>query len=235
MPKVICEWGSAGIDAWKASASVFIIVDVLSFSTAVSVSVERGATVIPFAYGDEAAAAAEAARRGAILAKPRTAGGGQFSLSPVSLKRLAPGSRLLLPSPNGSRLSVATDGVATICGCLRNARAVAETASGIAGNGMIAVIPAGERWPDQTLRPAIEDWLGAGAIIEALAGESNAEAELAADAFKAVNTRLANVVRDSMSGRELSEKGYEEDVDVALEIGTSAVVPIMREGIYEIA
>lgn len=135
MAKLICEWGLAGIEAWRGSAAVFVIVDVLSFSTAVSVTVERGAAVIPFRYGDAAAAAAEAARRRAMVAAPRQAGGGQLSLSPVSLRQIAPGTRLLLPSPNGSRLSLATGDGPTLCGCLRNARAVARTAVGIAGGG----------------------------------------------------------------------------------------------------
>lgn len=235
MPTIICEWGSAGIEAWKDSASVFIIVDVLSFSTAVSVSVERGATVIPFPYGDAGSAAAEAARQNAVAASLRSPGGGQLSLSPVSLKRIRPRSRLLLPSPNGSRLSLATGGIQTIAGCLRNAGTVAQFAESIAGDGIIAVIAAGEKWPDQSLRPAIEDWLGAGAIIDACNGKTNAEAELAAAAYRAAKARLADIVRDSRSGRELANWGYSEDVEVALELGLSDVVPIMRSGAYEAA
>jgi 2-phosphosulfolactate phosphatase len=50
--KVVCEWGLQGIQAWAATASAFVIVDVLSFSTAVGVAVERGARIIPFPYGD---------------------------------------------------------------------------------------------------------------------------------------------------------------------------------------
>lgn len=235
MPKIICEWGLPGIEAWKAAADVFVIVDVLSFSTAVSVAVERGATVFPFPCGDAEAATAEAARHVAVAASPRHAGGGQFSLSPVSLKQIEPGSRLLLPSPNGSRLSLNTGDTPTICGCLRNARSVGEAANGLAGDGTIVVIPAGERWPDQTLRPAIEDWLGAGAIIEAMDGILGAEAELAVEAHRTVRSRLPRIIRDSRSGRELSVWGYAEDVEVALEADVTDVVPLMREGAYRAA
>lgn len=235
MSRIVCEWGLAGIEAWKASASVFVIVDVLSFSTAVSVSVERRATVIPFPYGDAAAAATEAARQRATAASPRSVGGGQLSLSPVSLKQIVSGSRLLLPSPNGSRLSLTTGDIPTISGCLRNARAVAQMADCIAGDGTVAIIAAGESWPDQTLRPAIEDWLGAGAIIAASSGKANAEAELAAKAYVAVEANLADVVRESRSGRELTGWGYGEDVEVALEVDSTNVVPIMRNGAYEAA
>lgn len=235
MSKVVCEWGLAGIEAWKACASVFVIVDVLSFSTSVSVCVEKGATVIPFPYGDAAAAEAEAARQGAKCALPRSAGGGQLSLSPVSLRQIMSGSRLLLPSPNGSRLSLATRGIPTISGCLRNARAVAQLAESIARDGTIAIIAAGERWPDQTLRPAIEDWLGAGAIIAALTRSKNAEADLAAKAYSAAEPFLADLLRNSRSGRELTSWGFREDVEVALEVDSTPVVPVMRNGAYEAA
>ena len=124
MPEIVCEWGLQGIEAWRDAASVFVIVDVLSFSTAVNVATERGAAIIPFPYGDTAAAIAEADRQSAIVAMPRSAGGGQLSLSPASLRRVEAGSRIVLPSPNGSRLSLATGGVPTISGCLRNAQAV---------------------------------------------------------------------------------------------------------------
>lgn len=232
MAKVVCEWGYAGIEAWLPRASVFIIVDVLSFSTAVSVAVERGATVLPFPFGDAEAAQAEAARRGAVAAAPKRALGGQLSLSPTSLRSLTAGARVLLPSPNGSRLSLETKGTPTICGCLRNAAAVAKAARAMAGEGIVAVIPAGERWQDQSLRPAIEDWLGAGAIIRALGGEPSSEATLASLAFTAAMPCLDLIVRESISGRELVDRGFEADVDLALEIESAMAVPVLRNREY---
>ena len=235
MSAIACEWGLAGIEAWRRYASVFVIVDVLSFSTAVSVAIEQGAAVLPFPYGDQAAAAQEAARRGALVAYPRAAGGGQLSLSPVSLMGLDAGARVLLPSPNGARLSLATGDVTTLCGCLRNAAAAARLAAEIAGDGTVVVIAAGERWPDGTMRPAIEDWLGAGAVIAACRGEANAEAGLAADAYRMVQGRLTEVVRDSRSGRELIGWNYGADVDLAVEVDATALVPMMRDGAYKAA
>ena len=232
-PTIICEWGLEGIAAHRAVASVFVIVDVLSFSTAVSVAIERGATVVPFPYGDPAAAAAEAARLGAVAASPRAAGGRQLSLSPLSLRRLEPATRILLPSPNGSRLSLATGDTPTIAGCLRNATAVARRAKEIAGDGVIGVIPAGERWADQSLRPAIEDWLGAGAIICTLDGKRTAEAELAAQTYLAVKEHVPELIRESRSGRELIDGGYCGDVEVALEAEATRTVPVMQCGEYQ--
>jgi 2-phosphosulfolactate phosphatase len=231
MRHVVCEWGLAGVEAWRERAAAFVIVDVLSFSTAVSVAVERKAVILPFPFGDPEAAQAEAARRNAIAAAPKRAGS-QLSLSPASLRDIAPGTRLLLPSPNGSRLSLATGDVPTFCGALRNARAVAQAARGIAGDGLMAIIAGGECWPDGSLRPAIEDWLGAGAIIQALGGTENAEAKLARQAFEAADDGLGALIRDSLSGRELIERGFEVDVEIALELNAGDVTPRLMDGAY---
>lgn len=232
MVQVVCEWGLAGVEAWTSKAAAFVIVDVLSFSTAVSVAVDRAASVIPFPFGDPEAAAAEAQARDAILASPKRALGGQLSLSPSSLRSVSPGARVLLPSPNGSRLSLATGAVPTYCGSLRNAAAVAKAARAAAGEGVVVVIAAGERWPDQSLRPAIEDWLGAGAIIEALEGLESSEATLARASYAAMGRGLGSLVPESISGRELIDRGFGADVEVALGVQSSNVVPVLIEGEY---
>jgi 2-phosphosulfolactate phosphatase len=128
MAEALCEWGLAGIEALHARVGVLIIVDVLSFSTAVEIAVARGASVYPFAFDDERGAQAAALRLSAVLARPRRAAAGGFSLSPASLTGIASGTKLMLPSPNGSRLSVAAGNtpkrLPVMTGCLRNASAV---------------------------------------------------------------------------------------------------------------
>lgn len=227
-----CEWAREGIEALRAQVSVMVIVDVLSFSTAVDIAVGRGAVIYPFPLGDHEAAKTAAEKVGAMVAAPKRAAGGQFSLSPASLRELNPGDRLLLPSPNGSRLSLACGDTPVLAGCLRNAKAVAAKARELAGRGDIGLIPAGERWPGDTLRPAIEDLIGAGAIIEALEGEMIAEARVARDAWRSAQSDLDVLVRDCLSGRELIERGFEIDVTLALERDASAVAPVLREGAY---
>lgn len=235
MTDIICDWDLSGVEAWRGRAAVFVIVDVLSFSTAVSVAVDRGACVLPFPFDDTRAVQAEAARRGAIAAAPRRACGGGFSLSPASLSALPAGARLLLPSPNGSRLSLETGGTPTLCGCLRNATAGARAAVDLAGGGTIAVIAAGEHWPNGAFRPAIEDWLGAGAVIAAAACDELAEATLARTAFQAAGADVSALIRGSMSGRELIDGGFAADVDIALERDTSPRAPLLSDAGYRAA
>jgi hypothetical protein len=142
---------------------VVIVVDVLSFCTSVDIAVGRGAAVLPQRWGDRAAAVSEATALGALSAGPRSGAGP--SLRPSSLLELSAGTRLALASPNGGTLcAIAADrGAAVFAGCLRNASAVAAAAErASAAGGSIGLVPAGERWPDGTLRVAAEDLIGAG-------------------------------------------------------------------------
>lgn len=225
----------AGVETLREQVSVLVIVDVLSFSTAVNVAVSQGAVIYPFPYGDLGAAQVAADQVGALLAKPRQAGGGQLSLSPASLCTIPNGTKLMLPSPNGSRLSLAGGGKPVVAGCLRNAAAAARLARKLAGNGLIGVIPAGERWPDGSLRPAIEDLLAAGAIVQHLDMPSSPEAQVARNAFRSASDELALLVHGSVSGQELASRGYVSDVDVALELGVSDCAPLLSEGAYRAA
>jgi len=185
---VRCEWGAHGITAIGPDSDGIVIVDVLSFSTCVDIAVGNGALVYPYRSHDQAAEQF-AATRHALLAHARQRDTVGYSLSPASLRAIPAGTRLVLPSPNGSTLSQATGAIPTIAGCLRNARAVANLAQTIGRR--ISVIPAGEGWPDGSLRPAIEDWLGAGAIIAHLSGARSPEAELACHAFLHAQPELA--------------------------------------------
>ncbi|HEU5090027.1 MAG TPA: hypothetical protein VFT99_21375, partial [Roseiflexaceae bacterium] len=97
---VRCEWGLHGIGALAGACDVFVIVDVLSFSTCVDIAVARGAWVYPWRWQNETAAQF-AASVGAVLAGRRSHGQAGYSLSPASLQTIAPATRLVLPSPNG--------------------------------------------------------------------------------------------------------------------------------------
>jgi 2-phosphosulfolactate phosphatase len=232
LASVTSEWGMAGVKAQRERVSVIVIVDVLSFSTAVDVALSRGAVVYPFPYGEGHTAQEAADRVGAVLAQPRRTLGGQFSLSPVSLATVPEGMKLMLPSPNGSRLSLACGDTPVLTGCLRNATAVARAARQIAGDGDIGVVPAGELWPDGTLRPAIEDLLGAGAIISHLDLPCSPEAQVARDAYRAAGSEIASLIRSSVSGRELVSGGFPQDVEIAVAENISSIAPMLTDGAY---
>lgn len=226
-----CEWGAAGIAGLAPLADVVIIVDVLSFSTCIDVAVGRGAEVYPFASGGEALDD-YATQIGAIVASHNRGDTGRYTLSPASLAPIPPGTRLVLPSPNGSTLSLATGGKVTFAGCLRNARAVAHAA--LSHGSSILVVPAGERWRDGTLRPAIEDLIGAGAIISYLSQHypASAEALVALNAFESSRDQLHQTLTNCSSGRELVERGFPQDVALAADLNCSDCAPHLSAGAY---
>jgi 2-phosphosulfolactate phosphatase len=93
------------------------------------------------------------------------------------------------------------------------------------------VVAAGERWPDDTLRPAVEDLWGAGAVLALLPPDDlSPEARVAVDAFRAVESRLADAVDGCASGLELTAATFGEDVEVAAELDVSDVVPVLSDG-----
>ena len=229
---VDCQWGMHGLRA-VANGNVVVIVDVLSFSTAATVAVGRGAAILPCEWSDERAAALAAAERAEVASKR---GSGRFSLAPASLKRVPAGLRLVLPSPNGSTLAYAArelNAASIVVGCFRNAAAVARWASSQKHD--IAVIAAGERWQDGTIRFAIEDWLGAGAIISRLTGNRSAEAEAAAAGFERLRHSLHSILASCPSGRELIEAGYPDDIDIASELDAERTVPLLDRNAFTLA
>ena len=153
----------------------------LSFSTSVDIALGRGVVVFPYRWHN----GTEFEFAESVDAEVADRTGEGFSLRPSSLEQAPAGLRLVLPSPNGSALTFGASEAGasrTMVGCLRDARAVAAA---LDDAGSVTVIAAGERWNGTTgpLRPAIEDLLGAGAIIEALGRRSvSPEARIAAAA-----------------------------------------------------
>lgn len=214
------EWGEP---AAKQGSDAVVIVDVLSFSTSCNLGVERGMAVYPFPTGDGAAAFGRAT--GVPVARRRSEGSGFFSLSPASFRTSAPVERLILPSPNGSRLSTMANAATVLAGCLRNAGAVARHLMHLDKD--VVIVAAGEQWSDGTMRFAVEDYLGAGAIVSFLDGEKSAEAQAGEQLFRSVHRRLGALLADSKSGRELADIGFEADVGIAAELNVSDAVPML--------
>lgn len=227
------EWGATGAAAIADGAEVAVVVDVLSFTTTLTVAVDAGMTVYPFAWKDERAEA-YAAERDAVLARGRSLREG-VSLSPVSVRAAVDVERLVLPSPNGSSISfaLAESGARVVGASLRNATAVARHVADVQS---IAVVAAGERWPDGSLRPAVEDLWGAGAVLAGLVDmgrdDLSPEARAAAQAFRAVAPDLAEQLRGCVSGRELVDGGFGADVEIALELDASDAVPVLLDGAF---
>lgn len=233
------EWGPTGAAAVGFGADVAVVVDVLSFTTTLAVAVARGMTVYPYPWRDDRAAA-YAAEREAVLAVGRlealeAPAGAGISLSPAAMASAAGVDRIVLPSPNGSSIAfgLADSGAVVVGACLRNAATVARwLAPRVADGSVVAVVAAGERWPDGSLRPAVEDLWGAGAVLASLSalgvGALSPEAQHAVTAFRAVEPAIAEALLACASGQELVADGFADDVLMAAEVDVSSVVPVLR-------
>ena len=233
------EWGLAGAAELGRFCSVLVVVDVLSFTTALDVAVGRGVRVHPFPWNGQASAYAE--RIGAAVAVRRNelSADRPYSLSPSSLLRAPAVKDLVLPSPNGASICAAAGaaGVPVVAACVRNARAVTRwlVESGYGSKQRpVGVIAAGERWPDGTLRPCVEDLLGAALILDGLTrqpGGLSVEAAVALASLASVRDVTA-AVRGCVSGRQLVARGFGDDVDIAVAENVSSTVPVMRSGVF---
>ncbi|HEX8847255.1 MAG TPA: 2-phosphosulfolactate phosphatase [Pyrinomonadaceae bacterium] len=223
-----CEWGEQGVRRLAPTSDVLIIIDVLSFSTSLEIAASRGASVFPYRWKDETAHAFASSVHAEVADRDNPYG---FSLSPTSLLKLPTGARLVLPSPNGSTLSLSAGSTPTLAGCLRNCRAVAESA--LRKGRRVALAPAGERWEDGTLRPCLEDLIGAGAIIRFLTGRLSPEAASALAVFEDARPTLFERLKRCGSGKEKLERNEENDIRLAAELDVSSSVPVLLGGAFQ--
>jgi 2-phosphosulfolactate phosphatase len=249
------EWGLTGARsvvsyaAQRGSAVVAVVVDVLSFTTCVSVALDVGNVVHPYRWRDDGAA--QLARRvGGTVAVSRDVAvrEGGISLSPKSIREAGAVGPIVLPSPNGSTITAALDelGVTVVAAGMRNRAAVGAwlgrwLRSVRGAVPAIAFVPAGELWPDGSLRPAAEDLWGAGSVAAVLVEQLDhqagplllsPEARIAVDAWTGVRDRLTEALTACASGRELVEQGYSDDVAIAAELDASTVVPVLTNGAF---
>jgi 2-phosphosulfolactate phosphatase len=247
------DWGAAGARAANGPAGsgggaraangpagALVVVDVLSFSTAVTIAAGRGTAVYPHPWPspDVESFATEHDAVWAVRRREVT-GSHPWSLSPAHLVAAPAPGRLVLPSPNGSAIAAASTGC-VLAGCLRNATAVARW---LEEHGFgtrerpVTVIAAGERWPGGELRPALEDLMGAAAIIAAFGAQRvrSPEASVTEAVWAAHHDHAAELLLESFSGRELAGHGFTDDVTLAAEHDAQRSVPLLTGGAFQAA
>lgn len=220
------EWGAAGLAA-LAPAEIVVVVDVLRFSTTVTDALEANSEA-PRGDGVEGGA-----RVGAAADVPLDASAHAVSLNGAAVAAAA-----------------ASTGGVVMLGCLRNASAVARAVLAEqerrGARTSVAIIAAGEltgsavrqtRGSDGVaLRFAVEDHLGAGAIIDALGAlgidHTSPEAAAAGEAFRGLRGALRHLLTASGSGQELLDRGMRDEVLAAAEVDAASVVPVLRDGVF---
>ena len=146
-------------------------------------------------------------------------------------------------SLNGAAIAAAAaeTGAVVMLGCLRNASAVADAVlaeqrrRGVRTS--IAVIAGGElpvRGGSEGPRFAVEDQLGAGAIVDALGrlgvDHTSPEAAAACESFRGLRGAVRHLLTASGSGQELLDRGMRDEVLNAAAVDAASVVPVLRDG-----
>lgn len=148
-------------------------------------------------------------------------------------------------SINGAAVAeaAARSGALVLVGGLRNASAVAAAVLAEqelrGARTSVALIAAGERTGSETgsgLRFAVEDQLGAGAVVDALGARgidhTSPDAAVAAESFRALRRAVTHLLTASGSGLELIARGERDDVLAAAALDAASVVPVLRDGVF---
>jgi 2-phosphosulfolactate phosphatase len=244
-PRVQFDWGRRGAQAAAERGDILVVVDTLRFSTAAATAVHHGAVIYPCPI-DEALVTALARRVGGEVALHRhttftpPSTPARFSLSPRTYLVVEPGTRVVLPSPNGATCcQYGPRTPALFVGALVNAHAVAGAVAHLLTTTQqqlnVIVLACGERWQipaeEGVLRFALEDYLGAGAVLvalEALPFPQTVEAQACGATFRALREQLEATLWECESGQELRTKGLGEDVRHAAQLNIYNTAPVLR-------
>ncbi len=131
-------------------------------------------------------------------------------------------------------VTAAAGGATVLVGGIRNASAVARAVQSIQERRQertsVALIAAGERDSSNDVRFAVEDHLGAGAIIAAMTDlgidHTSPDAAVAAEGFRALRRALGHLVSASGSAREATDA---EGVAAASRLDAESAVPVLRD------
>lgn len=196
--QVRLEWGIEGLSR-LAPADIVVVVDVLRFSSTVTLRLEQGEVT-------------------ALDASAHA-----ISINGAAVAGVAAGASAIV-----------------LLGCLRNAAAVAAAVLAVqrerGERTSVAVIAAGEKDATGSVRFAVEDLLGAGAMIAALGDlgidHCAPDAAVAGEGFRALRGAVKHLLSASGSGRELAERGLASDVATAAAQDAATVVPVLRDGVF---
>lgn len=208
-------------EAAQAGVTV-VVVDAFRASTTIAVLVRKGASVIPIASIEEAAAYAGADYRIGERGGAKVIGF-DFGNSPTEVENseLIPSATVVLSTTNCTRVVEAARGApAILTGAFVNAHAVAdELATGDYGARVAAI---GCGWEGHR---ASEDESAAGAILKRLRDRGAELDERAQRVVSLYDVHPEKSLRNNSAARRLKRLGYDKDLDFCLAENTVPVSP----------
>ena len=225
--RVRFDWGWRGAQEVAARGDVVVIVDVLRFSTMVASATSRGIGIVPVSDADDV----ETVQRehNAVVI--------EGALAPLRYETIPSGTRVIVRSPNGATcVRMSKDAPEVVIGAIVNAPAIGvHLREALSRKQKVTIIACGERWADSSedgaLRFALEDYLGAGAILCQIDEDLSPEAQVCAAAFRAQRHQILQLLLTCGSGLELLARNDQASVELAASLGRYEVVPILKNGI----
>lgn len=233
------DWGRRGSSRAAERGDILVIVDVLSFSSLVATALQSGVLIYPCKQSDDPAEKAKQIEGEAAVRRAEVPEKGRFSLSPLTYLNVKSDTKVVVASPNGATCcQFARQAPHIFVAGLLNAKAVAGAVSNLMQNSdnSVTVIACGERekGPDDDgpIRWAVEDYLGAGAVLYYLTAEKSPDAIVCENAFLSCRDRIGDIHWKCPSGIELREIGFGQDVKHSARLNIYDCIPELREDFF---
>ncbi len=165
-----------------------------------------------------------------------------LGLTADALSAAATGRSAALPSTGAGIVAkaAADAGALVLLGGIRNAAAVAAHVLDVqrarGARTSIAVVPVGADPDADAPRFAVDDLLGAGAVVAALGDlgidHASPDAAVAGEGFRALRGATRHLLTASGAGRALAEAGGRDAVLAAAARDAASEVPVLREGAF---
>lgn len=234
MPRLNVNLTPGELQTERIGDRAVAVFDVLRATTTITAALAAGVSEIRIFDTVEAAAAAAAMHGGdRILVGERNClppPGFDLGNSPGSFDAAVHGGRIVFMSTtNGARAIVAAESAALLLtGALVNASATADRL--IAAKLDITLLCAGTGG-----QPAMDDLLGAGAVIDALRSRSNLllendVARIALNLFQSIRSNLRSTLAGTTGGQNILAVGLDADIDFAARLDAIPIVGRVGRG-----
>jgi 2-phosphosulfolactate phosphatase len=216
---------------------VIVVIDVLRATSVMVHAMSQGASeIIPLATVEEAFQMAKAFLRGfAILGGERESKnipGFDLGNSPreYTAERVK-GKKLILTTTNGTRaFHVVSSGKEILAGSFLNIGAIAQRC--LESNRDVFIFPSGDEG-----NFSLEDTLCGGMLIDLITKKETRQVSLtdascsAQILYRRFKDNLSEAFHLSHHGKELINRGFEDDLAYCAQIDMTPLVPIFREGV----
>ena len=214
-----------------------VVIDVLRATSVIVYAMSQGALeIIPVVTAEEAFQMAKAFPRGSVLLggerESRNIPGFDLGNSPREyIAEKVKGKKLILTTTNGTKaFHLVSSGKEILVGSLLNVGVVARKC--LESNGDILIYPSGDEGSF-----SLEDTLCGGMLIDLIERKARKLISLtdasrgAQVLYQRFNADLLDAFHLSRHGKELIDRGFEDDLAYCAQIDISSLVPIFREGV----